>query len=124
MIARWMIVGFVLWALTIAPFFFEPLQQLTQNVAGGVPLLFIVLPVLMFALTYLFLNVLKVPGNDRAEAASVFALPGLLIGILLINNFQEYFKLAMEPQEFASLMFASTAGIVSAGILSSRLASD
>jgi hypothetical protein len=125
MIARWMIVGFVLWLVTFAAFYFvRPLGVLT-TLPGGVTLLFIALPILMFALTYFFLNALKVPGSDRAEASSVFALPGLAIGILLINSFDQYFpNLAMRPNEFASLMFASTAGIVFAGILSSRLASD
>lgn len=125
MIARWMIVGFVLWLLTVGAFIFvRPLGVLT-TLPGGVSLLFIALPILMFALTYVFMNLLKVPGSDRAEAASVFALPGLLIGILLINSFDQYFpNVAMRPNEFGSLMFASTAGIVFAGILSSRLASD
>lgn len=125
MIARWMIVGFVLWLATTASFMFvRPLEILT-TLPGGVTLLFLGMPILMFVLTYAFLKMLNVASSDRAEAASVFALPGLLIGIYLINSFDKIFTgVGMRPTEFASLMFASTAGIVLAGILSSRLASD
>jgi Family of unknown function (DUF5367) len=123
MIARWTIVGFVLWlAITVAFMFWGPIGELIQ-VPGGVPLLFITLPFVLFALTYVFLKILKVEPGDRAEAACVFALPGLLIGIYQINSFDIVFpNVAMRPAEFAALMFACYAAINFAGLMSSRLA--
>ena len=122
MIARWTIVGFVLWLAVSAAFYFG--RNAISVAPGGVALLFLTVPVLLFILTYVFLKVLKVEANDRAEAACVFALPGLLIGIYMINSFRNIFPdPRMLPEEFAALMFASYAAINLAGLISSRLAS-
>jgi hypothetical protein len=123
MIARWTLVGFVLWlAIVLAVMFVDPIARVA-TAPGGVPLLFITLPIVLFALTYGFLKVLKVEPGDRAEAACVFSLPGLLIGIYLINQYDSAFpNVPMRPTEFAALMFASYAAINFCGLISSRLA--
>jgi uncharacterized membrane protein YoaT (DUF817 family) len=116
MIARWMIVGFVLWAVVTLVFRFLP--------ADGVAWSFMVLPFVMFALTYVVLKLFKVDPSDRAEAASIFAVPGLVIGVYEINSFQFVFpelaEAGLGPQ-FTALMFASYAAVIIAGIVSSRL---
>ncbi len=115
MIARWMIVGFVLWAVVTLAFRFLP--------AEGVSWSFMVLPFVMFALTYLVLKLFKVNPSDRAEAASIFAVPGLLIGVYEINSFQFVFP-NLDPaigSQFPALMFGSYAAVIIAGVVSSRL---
>lgn len=124
MIARWMIAGFVLWLLVTLAFRFVG-QQLFQGGPGGVSWLFLTLPFIMFGLTYALLKLFKVAPTDRSEAASIFAVPGLLIGIYMINSYSNVFP-NMDPSlapEFASLMFACYAGVILAGIVSSRLRS-
>jgi Family of unknown function (DUF5367) len=122
MIARWMIAGFVLWLAVTLSFRFVG-QDVFREGPGGVSWLFLTLPVVMFALTYLLLGLFKVTATDRAEAASIFAVPGLLIGIYEINSYSVVFpdlptSLAVS---FASLMFACYAAVILAGIVSSRL---
>lgn len=120
MIARWMIVGFVLWiAVTVAFRFFG------ENVLGegAISWLFLVLPLAMLLFTYALLKVFRVEATDRAEAASIFAVPGFLIGIYQINSFRVVFPnldASLAPQ-FAALMFACYAGVILAGIVSSRI---
>jgi hypothetical protein len=123
MIARWMIVGFVLWlALTVA-FRFVGEGVFTEGPAGGISWLFMTAPLVMFGLTYGLLKVFKVDPTDRSEAASIFAVPGLLIGIYEINSFRFVFPDLPEHlnKEFAALMFACYAAVIIAGIVSSRL---
>ena len=121
MIARWMIIGFVLWlAVTLSFRFFEQ-GVFTQSVAG-VPLLLIAAPVAMFIITFLLLLLLKVDPADRGEVASIFALPGLLVGIYEINSFHIVFP-NFDPSlyaTFASFMYASYAAAILAGVISSR----
>lgn len=124
MIARWMIAGFALWLAVTVVF-----RLVGQNFFGagdsGVSWAFMILPVVMFALTYGLLKVLRVAATDRAEAASIFAVPGMLIGIYEINSFSAVFP-NLDPSlgnEFAALMFASYAGVIIAGIVSSHLRS-
>jgi len=122
MIARWMIVGFVLWAGLTFGFNFIGQQYFTEGPTGGISWMFMIAPPVMLALTYLLLKVFKVDPTDRAEAASIFALPGLLIGIYEINSFDKVFQLSPDLQpEFAALMFACYAAVIIAGIISSRL---
>lgn len=121
MIARWLFVGFALWlAVSLA---FRFVGESVFGAEGGVPWLFMTLPIVMFALTYVLLRLLKVEMSDRAEAASIFAVPGLLIGIYEINSYEFVFP-NLDPSlapEFAALKFASYAGIILAGIVSSHL---
>ena len=117
MIARWMIVGFVLWAVITVAFRFLPPE--------GVAWSFMALPFAMFALTYLLLKLFKVDPSDRAEAASIFAVPGLLIGVYEINSFRLVFPNfdASFGTQFTALMFSSYAAVIIAGVVSSRLQS-
>jgi hypothetical protein len=123
MIARWMIVGFVLWAGLTWSFNFIGQDYFTEGPTGGISWMFMIAPLVMFALTYLLLKLFKVDPTDRAEAASIFALPGMLIGIYEINSFQAIFQ-RLPPElndQFAALMFACYAAVIIAGIVSSRL---
>lgn len=122
MIARWMIAGFVLWLAVVMSFRFVG-EDLFHTGPGGVSWLFLTLPPVMFAITYLLLRVFKVASTDRAEAASIMAVPGLIIGIYMINSYQNVFP-NLDPglqPEFASLMFACYTGVILSGIVSSRL---
>jgi hypothetical protein len=122
MIARWMIVGAVIWVAVMAAFRFATADVLSPEVAG-IPWLFIVLPFATFAITFVLLAIMRTPRPDRAEVAGVFALPGLLIGIYTINSFGAVFPnlpADMGPS-FACMMYASYAAVILAGIASSRL---
>jgi hypothetical protein len=122
MIARWTIVGFVLWLAVTLSFRFVG-ENLFQNGVGGVSWLFMILPIAMFALTYVLMKVLRVDPSDRAEAASIFAVPGMLVGIYEINSFTAVFP-NLDPslgKEFAALMFACYAAVIISGIVSSHL---
>lgn len=119
MIARWMIAGFVLWAIVIGGFSFV-LSLPSLNM----PELFLTLPIVMFVLTFILFKVFKVDESDRAEAASIFCVPGMLIGIYLIHNPTQLFTnitTARAGLDFASLMFATYTAIIVAGIVFSRL---
>ena len=124
MIARWMIVGFVLWIIVALGFYFGG-EFLFEPGRDGMTWMFMVLPVVMLVVTYGLLIVLKVEPTDRAEAASIMAVPGLLIGIYQINSFQNVFPdllaAGVNPLSFASLMFACYAAVIIAGIVASRL---
>jgi hypothetical protein len=122
MIARWTIVGFVLWLAVTLSFRFVG-EYVFKTGFGGVSWMFMTLPLAMFAVTYLLMKLLKVDPSDRAEAASIFAVPGLLVGIYEINSFHAVFP-NLDPslgKEFAALMFACYAGVIISGIVSSRL---
>jgi hypothetical protein len=120
MIARWVIAGFLLWLAITVPFRMAGEQFFIK---GGVSWLFLVAPPVMFVLTYLLLKIFRVEPNDRAEAAGVFALPGLVIGIYQMNSFNAVFPNLDTSLngEFAALMFASYAAIIIAGIVTSRI---
>jgi cytochrome bd-type quinol oxidase subunit 2 len=123
MIARWMIVGFVLWLVVTLAFRFVGEDFFTTGPSGNISWLFMTLPFIMFALTFLLLKLFKVDPSDRAEAASIFAVPGLLIGIYEINSFPFVFP-NLDPAlgpSFSALMFACYAAVIIAGIVSSRL---
>ena len=122
MIARWFIVGFALWAAVTAAFWFGGQQFFRVN-SEGVTWAFLVVPIVMFAVTWGLLKVLGVEPGDQSEAASVIALPGLFIGTYEINSFNVVFS-KVDPAlsgTFAALMFLSYAAIIASGILSSRL---
>jgi hypothetical protein len=124
MIVRWMIVGFVLW-IAVALAFRMVGETVFTTGPDGVTWMFMILPVVMLVVTFLFLKLLKVVPTDRAEAASIMAVPGLLVGIYEINSFTNVFPnldAALGPQ-FASLMFACYAAVIIAGIVTSRLES-
>ncbi len=124
MIARWMIVGFVLWLAITLAFRFVGQNVFTAG-PGGVSWLFMTLPLVMFAVTFALLKMFRVNASDRAEAASIFAVPGLLVGIYEINSFQVIFP-NLDPSlgaSFAALMFACYAAVIICGIVSSRLQS-
>lgn len=124
MIARWMIAGFVLWLAVTLSFRFVGQEVFTAG-TGGVSWLFMTLPLAMFALTYALLKLLRVASTDRSEAASIIAVPGMLVGIYEINSFSSVFPnldISLGPQ-FAALMFACYAAVMIAGIVSSRLQS-
>lgn len=122
MIARWMIVGFVLWIIVAIAFRIVG-QDVFVTGPGGVVWLFLTLPLIMLAITFVLVKVLGVAPTDRSEAASIMAVPGLLIGIYQINSFEIVFP-NLDPglgSEFAALMFACYAAVIIAGIVSSRL---
>jgi hypothetical protein len=122
MIVRWMAVGFAFWIAIAAAFRFAGEMFLQP---GLVAWLFMILPVALLVITYLVLKIMRVAPTDRSEAASIMAVPGLLVGIYEINSFQNVFP-NLDPQmgnEFASLMFACYAAVIIAGIVSSRLES-
>lgn len=122
MIARWMIVGFVIWIAIAVAFRFFGVEAFA---AGGdsVTWLFLTLPLLMLALTFAMMKLLKVSPGDRAEAASIMAVPGLLVGIYEINSFNQLFPGldAALGAQFAALMFACCAAVIITGVVTSRL---
>jgi len=122
MIARWMIVGFVLWLLVTAPFRFLPATAMTPG-AQHITLLFLIVPAVLFGMTYLALQTLKVDPSDRGEAAAIFAVPGLLVGIYQVSNFGAVFPNldAGFAPTFSALLFACYAAIVLSGLLFSRI---
>ena len=92
--------------------------------AVSMPWLFLTLPIVMFLLTFLLFKLFNVDESDRAEAASIFCVPGMLIGIYLIQNPSQLFTSITTPKlglDFASLMFATYLAIILAGIVFSRL---
>lgn len=122
MIARWLIIGFVLAIVVVVSFQFVENSFFTTGV-GGISWLLMVAPLVMFALTYMLLKVLRVAPHDRSEAASIFALPGFLMGIYEINSFHAVFPnldAALAPQ-FAALVYACSAAALLGGVASSRL---
>jgi len=60
---------------------------------------------------------MRVTPTDRSEAASIMAVPGLLVGIYEINSFSVVFPNLDSSLggEFAILMFASYAAVIIAG---------
>jgi len=123
MIARWMIVGLVLWLAVAAAFRF--VGQMALQPGDSLIWLFLTLPVGMLVLTYALLKIMRVAAADRAEAASVMAVPGLLVGIYQITSYTSVFPNldASLSGSFASLMFACYAAMIIAGIVASRLQS-
>ena len=118
---RWLIVGVVLWAIVTAAFRFA--GQMVFTSGNGVTWLFMLLPLIIFALTFALIKLVRVDASDRAEAASVFAVPGLFFGIYEINNFSTIFP-NLDPAlgpTFGALMFACFAAVIISGIVSSRL---
>jgi hypothetical protein len=124
MIVRWMAVGFAFWIAIAFAFRFVG-EMAFQPGPGGVSWLFMTMPLALLVITYLVLKLMKVAQTDRAEAASIMAVPGLLVGIYEINDFADLFP-NLDPSlqpEFAALMFACYAAVIVAGIVSSRLES-
>lgn len=124
MIVRWMAVGFAFWIAIALAFRFVG-EMGFQPGPGGVSWLFMTMPLALLVLTYLVLKIMRVAPTDRSEAASIMAVPGLLVGIYEINSFTNLFP-NLDPSlgsEFAALMFASYAAVIVAGIVSSRLES-
>ena len=121
MIARWVIAGFFLWLAVALGFRF--FGQQIFHPGSGVMWLFIVSPIVAAVVTYVLLKILRVGQSDRAEAASVIAVMGLLAGIVEINLYETIFPNleAALGNQFAALMFACYAAVVFAGIVSSRL---
>ncbi len=123
MIARWMIVGIGLWLAVAAAFRFVGQEVFAPG--QGISWLFLTLPVGMLVVTYGLLKLMRVEPSDRAEAASIMAVPGLLAGIYQINSYSAVFP-NLDPSlggAFASLMFACYAAVIIAGIVASRLQS-
>lgn len=121
MVVRWLIVGVVLWAIVTAAFRFA--GQMVFTPGNGVTWLFMLLPLIIFALTFVLIKITGVGPADRAEAASIFAVPGLFFGIYEINNFTTVFpnlNAGLGPT-FGALMFACFAAVIISGIVSSRL---
>ena len=120
MIARWMIACFVLWVIVMVAFNF-----VLGGPGASMPWLFMTLPLVMFALNFVLFKLFKVDESDRAEAASIFTVPGMLIGIYAIHNPGQFFQNLRDNSgmglDFASLMFASYAAVILAGIVFSRL---
>jgi hypothetical protein len=81
------------------------------------------MPFALLVITFALLKIMKVAQADRAEAASIMAVPGLLVGIYEINSFTNVFPNldASLGAEFAALMFACYTAVILAGIVTSRL---
>jgi hypothetical protein len=124
MIARWAIAGFILWFVIALAFRFFG-QEVFRTGEGGVTTVFIVAPLAIGALTYALLRLLRVASSDRAEAASVFAVTGLIVGIFEIRGYATLFPNlpASLNDEFAALMFACFAAVAFVGLVSSRVES-
>ncbi len=124
MIARWAIVGVVLWLAVALGFRFFG-QSIFIEGAQGVSWLFLTVPLIVGALTYFLMRLLRVAHSDRSEAASVFAATGLLIGVVEITNYPLVFPNLPTAlgDEFAALMFACFAAVVFVGLVSSRVES-
>ena len=77
----------------------------------------LIMPLALWAVTYLVLLAMRVMPDDRSEAASIMAVPGLLIGIYEINSFGFVFPNldASLEGEFAVLMFACYAAVILGG---------
>lgn len=118
MIVRWMAVGFALWIAIALAFRFA--GELAFHAGPwGVSWLFLSMPLVLFAIISLLLMILRVTPTDRSEAASIMAVPGLLVGVYEINSFGFVFP-NLDPAlgaEFAILMFASYAAVIAAGRL-------
>jgi hypothetical protein len=123
MIVRWMAVGFALWIAIALAFRFVG-EWAFHSGPWGVPWLLLILPLTLWAITYLLLLTLRVTPTDRSEAASIMAVPGLLVGIYEINSFGFVFPNLDSSLggEFAILMFACYAAVIIAGrkILAAR----
>lgn len=123
MIARWASVSFVVW-LALAIIFRLCGGQFF--VAGnGVTWLFLTLPLLIGIVAYVLFRALRVGHSDRAEAASVFAVTGLVVGLFEVSSYSTIFPdlpVALRDQ-FAALMFACIAAVVFVGLVSSRVES-
>ncbi|MEZ5955847.1 MAG: DUF5367 family protein [Hyphomonadaceae bacterium] len=116
MIVRWMAIGFALWiAIALAFRFVGGLAF--HSGPWGVPWLLLILPLALWAITYLLIGALRVTETDRSEAASIMSVPGLLVGIYEINSFGVVFPNldASLGAEFAILMFACYAAVIMAG---------
>jgi len=124
MIARWAIVGVVLWLVVALGFRFFGHEVFAVG-SRTVPWLFLTVPLVIGAITYVLMRLLRVAHSDRAEAASVFAATGLLVGVVEITNYPLTFPnlpVALSD-EFAALMFACFAAVVFVGLVSSRVES-
>jgi hypothetical protein len=116
MIVRWMAVGFALWIAIAFAFRFVG-EMAFHPGPWGVSWLFMIMPLALFVVTSLLLMALRVTPTDRSEAASIMAVPGLLVGIYEINSFTNVFPNldASLGGEFAILMFACYAAVIAAG---------
>jgi len=115
MIVRWLVVGILLWVAVAAAFRYVGEEAVSW--------MFMTLPAAMLLLTHLFLRIFRVAQTDRGEAASIMAVPGLLVGVYAINSFNYVFdnpSLTLGPQ-FATLMFACYAAVIIAGLVSARV---
>lgn len=116
MIVRWMAVGFALWIAILLAFRFVGEWAFHEG-PWGVPWLLLIMPLALWAITHLMLLALRVTPEDRSEAASIMAVPGLLVGIYEINSFGFVFPNldASLASEFAVLMFACYAAVILGG---------
>lgn len=116
MIVRWMAVGFALWIAILLAFRFVGEWAFREG-PWGVHWMLLIMPLALWAITYLMLLALRVTPEDRSEAASIMAVPGLLVGIYEINSFGFVFPNldASLASEFAVLMFASYAAVILGG---------
>lgn len=116
MIVRWMAVGFALWVAIAFAFRFVG-ELAFHSGPWGVSWLFLTMPLALFVIILLLLLAMRVTPTDRSEAASIMAVPGLLVGIYEINSFGAIFP-NLDPElgsEFAMLMFACYAAVIAAG---------
>lgn len=116
MIVRWMAVGFALWLAILLAFRFVGEWAFHEG-PWGVSWLLLIMPLALWAITHLLLVVMRVTPDDRSEAASIMAVPGLLVGIYEINSFGFVFPNldASLAKEFAILMFACYAAVIVGG---------
>jgi len=118
MIARWLVIGFLVSLGVTETYRFLDAAFVREHVQ----LFFMLGPPLMFLVTAVLLGVLKVHVGDRGEAAAIFAVPGMLVGIYAIANYAALFPNldADFRQSYAALLFAEFAAIIAAGLLFSR----
>lgn len=122
MIIRAALVGFVLWLAGTLAFRFYGERFFAPDADGHV-ILFVAAPILMVALAWAAMKVLRVRPGDQAEAAIGLALPGMLLDAYAVYQFPVIFP-NLDPTldgVFGALMLVSYAAIVFAGMLFTRL---
>ncbi len=123
MILRAAGVGFLLWLAFTAAFrfagqyFFIPDETLMLA-------LFIATPLLMAALTFLLLRLLREARGDEAEAAIGLAFPGMFLDVFVTREFPSVFP-NLDPAldgAFGALLLLAYGAVVLTGLMSTRLA--
>lgn len=121
MIVRAMGLGFLLWLVATAAFRFAGEYFFVPG--GALLVLFVAAVPLMLLLGWALIRLLRVERGDEAEAAVGLALPGMLLDVYAVGEFQQVFP-NLDPmlaQSFGALMLLSYATIILTGVLMTKL---